>query len=65
MQGSSPREYSSLPLHRRTLATRAIQAGMDVRRLQRLLGHKTLAMTMRYSHLAPSDLREAVESVLI
>jgi site-specific recombinase XerD len=38
---------------------------MDIRRLQRLLGHKTLAMTMRYSHLGPKDLREAVGLVAI
>lgn len=48
---------------RHTYASWGAQAGMDVRRLQRLLGHKTLAMTMRYSHLGPRDLREAVDLV--
>jgi integrase len=48
---------------RHTYASWAAQAGMDIRRLQRLLGHKTLAMTQRYSHLGPKDLREAVDLV--
>jgi len=48
---------------RHTYASWAAQAGMDIRRLQRLLGHKTLAMTQRYSHLGPRDLREAVGMV--
>jgi hypothetical protein len=29
--------------------------------VQELLGHKTIAMTVRYSHLAPRHLQEAVE----
>ena len=29
------------------------QRGVHIRALQELLGHKTLAMTQRYSHLAP------------
>jgi hypothetical protein len=36
-------------------------AGVDLRTVQELLGHKTIAMTVRYSHLAPTHLREAVE----
>jgi hypothetical protein len=33
-------------------------AGVD---LQELLGHKTIAMTVRYSHLAPKHTLAAVE----
>jgi len=29
--------------------------------LQQILGHATLAMTMRYSHLSPKHLRDEVE----
>ena len=29
--------------------------------LQKLLGHTTLAMTMRYTHLAPEHLQDAVK----
>jgi len=36
------------------------QRGVPIRSLQELLGHKTLAMTKRYSHLAPEQLQNAV-----
>ena len=35
--------------------------GVHIRALQELLGRKTLAMTQRYSHLAPEQLRNAVK----
>jgi len=35
--------------------------GVHIRALQELLGHKTLAMTQRYSHLAPKQLQNAVK----
>jgi len=35
--------------------------GVHIRALQELLGHKTLAMTQRYSHLAPEQLQNAVK----
>jgi len=34
--------------------------GVNLRTVQTLLGHKDLRMTMRYSHLSPEHLREAV-----
>jgi hypothetical protein len=39
----------------------APQAGVDLRTVQDLLGHKAIAMTVRYSHLAPAHLPKAVE----
>jgi len=33
---------------------------VHIQALQELLGHKTLAMTQRYSHLAPEQLQNAV-----
>jgi hypothetical protein len=36
-------------------------AGVDIRTVQELLGHKTIAMTVRYSHLAPEHTLAAVE----
>ena len=34
--------------------------GIDLYTVQRLLGHKTIAMTMRYSHLAVDNFKDAV-----
>jgi site-specific recombinase XerD len=45
---------------RHTFASWAVMRGVTVKELQELLGHATLAMTMRYTHLAPEHLRTAV-----
>lgn len=34
--------------------------GGNILTLQKILGHTTLAMTMRYTHLAPDHLRDAL-----
>jgi integrase len=46
---------------RHTFASRLVMAGVDIRTVAELLGHKTLAMTMRYAHLAPDHQLAAVE----
>jgi integrase len=46
---------------RHTFASRLVMTGVDIRRVQELLGHKTIAMTVRYSHLAPQHTLAAVE----
>ena len=43
---------------RHTFATNYIAAGGNVVHLQRILGHATLQMTMRYVHLQTKDLAE-------
>ena len=48
---------------RHTFASRLAMAGVPLRTLAELLGHRTLAMVMRYAHLAPAHLREAVERI--
>jgi site-specific recombinase XerD len=35
-------------------------SGTDIQTLQKLLGHKDIKMTLRYSHLSDSHLKEAV-----
>lgn len=45
---------------RHTCASWLVQGGIDLRRVQMWLGHQTLQMTMRYSHLATSDLDRCV-----
>ena len=42
-------------------AGKAMHRERRSRSVQELLGHKTIAMTVRYSHLAPTHLHEAVE----
>jgi len=46
---------------RHTFASHAVMAGVDLTTLKELLGHKTLTMTLRYSHLAPGHKVAAVE----
>ena len=45
---------------RHTFASWAVMRGVALKELQELLGHSSLAMTMRYAHLAPEHLRTAI-----
>ena len=38
-------------------------AGVDIMTVKELLGHKTLAMTLRYAHLAPAHKVKALETL--
>ncbi len=44
-----------------TFATRLVQAGVELYKVQRLLGHKSPMMTQRYAHHYPESLRDGVE----
>jgi hypothetical protein len=46
---------------RHTYARRLAMRGVHIRALQELLGHKTLAITQRYSHLAPEKVQNSVK----
>ena len=46
---------------RHTFATRLIQAGVDLYRVQKLMKHKSPQMTQRYAHHYPESLRDGVE----
>jgi len=46
---------------RHTFASHIVMAGVDLRTVQALLGHKSIKTTMRYAHLSPSHTRKAVE----
>ena len=45
---------------RHTFASWAVQQGATLLEVKDLLGHHSLAMVMRYAHLAPEHLRSAV-----
>lgn len=46
---------------RHTFASHLVMAGIDITTVKELLGHKTLTMTLRYSHLAPAHKVKAVD----
>ncbi|MGD9852466.1 MAG: tyrosine-type recombinase/integrase [Nitrospirales bacterium] len=45
---------------RHTFATRLVQAGVDLYKVQRLLGHRSPVMTQRYAHHSSESLRDGV-----
>ncbi len=45
---------------RHTFASQLVMAGIDITTVKELLGHKTITMTLRYAHLAPSHKVKAV-----
>ena len=49
---------------RHTFASRLAMAGVDLRTVAELMGHKTIQMTMRYVHLAPAHNLAAVERLI-
>lgn len=46
---------------RHCVASHLVMAGVDLTTVKELLGHETLTMTLRYSHLAPSHKVKAVD----
>jgi integrase len=46
---------------RHTFGSRLAMAGIDILTIKELMGHKTLAMTLRYAHLSPNHVGRAVD----
>ena len=45
---------------RHTAASRRVMAGVDLVSVKEILGHRDIQTTLRYAHLAPGHLRDAV-----
>jgi site-specific recombinase XerD len=48
---------------RHTFASRLVMAGVDLPTVQALMGHKTIAMTLRYTHLTTDHKQQAVKAL--
>jgi integrase/recombinase XerD len=48
---------------RHSRATHLLQNGMDVRQVQRFLGHANLETTMIYLHVVQSDMEDMIEQM--
>lgn len=51
--------------NRHTFCSRLTMAGVGLKTIQTLAGHRTISMTARYSHLAPNTLRSAVQLIVV
>jgi integrase len=60
---NDPRQKVTFHSLRHTFASRAIMAGVPIYVVGKALGHKSTAMTQRYSHLAPESQKTAFEAV--
>ncbi len=50
---------------RHTFASRLVMAGVDIRTVQELLGHKSIVQTMKYAHLSADHRKAAVAKMNI
>ena len=48
---------------RHTFASRLVMAGVDLPRVQELMGHKDINMTLRYTHLSSDHKQDAVSKL--
>ena len=46
---------------RHSFASQLVSAGRPLREVQELLGHQSMQVTLRYAHLAPERMRDAID----
>lgn len=59
--GINPPKGQLSHILRHTFASHFMQKGGNILALQRILGHASLTMTMRYAHLSPQHLQEVIQ----
>lgn len=50
---------------RHTFCSRLVQRGVDIVTISKLAGHSSITVTMRYAHLAPNNLTDAIKALEI
>ena len=60
---TDPRQKVVFHTLRHTFASWLVEQSVDLYSVKELMGHSTLAMTERYSHLSPDKLRRAVKTL--
>jgi integrase len=60
---NDPRDKVVFHSLRHTFASWLVEQGVDLYTVKELMGHKTLAMTERYSHLGQNTLKQAVQKL--
>jgi site-specific recombinase XerD len=60
---TDPRDKVVFHTLRHTFASWLVQAGTPLYTVKELLGHKSIAMTERYSHLAENTMRDAIKNL--
>ena len=48
---------------RHTFGSQMVMSGVDLNTIRELLGHKSIKMTLRYSHLSPDHKKRAVDTL--
>jgi site-specific recombinase XerD len=64
-RGGKLKRYLHFHDLRHTFASHWVMKGGDLFKLQKILGHKTVQMTMRYAHLQPAAFREDYASFAV